>query len=170
MAVPVAGQIIRASDVLTFEDAKPRCHAYDAATVSCVSGTSTLITFDSEMYDSTGTMHTGGNPSRLIAPIDGLYRYRSQIIIAAVTTYTVGLFNVRQNAAGAAGGGTSLQNTNFVTAAAVTNVSPRTEFIRALVAGDYLETFIQQTSGGSNRSTIAGAYSTFATLEYVASS
>lgn len=169
MAVPVAGQIIRASDVITFEDAKARCHAYDAATVLCTNGVSTLITFDSEMYDSTGTMHTGGNPSRLIAPVDGLYRFRSQVIINATTTYTVGLFNVRQNAAGAAAGGTSLQNTNFVVAAAVTNASPRTEFVRALVANDYLEVFVQQTSG-SNRSTIAGAYSTFATLEYVASS
>jgi len=171
MAVPVAGQIIRASDVITYLDARPRVHAYDATGVSCTNNVSTLITFDSEMYDSTGSMHTGGNPSRLIAPIDGLYEFYARVTPVAVsTTYGVtSLLNIRQNAAGAAAGGTSLQNTAFEVAAAATSPTPHALLTRALVAGDYLEVFMRQSSGAA-RLTIPGAYSTCAYMKYVASS
>jgi len=169
VAVPVAGQIIRASDVLSFEDAKPRVHAYDSVGNVLVNpSTIKLILFDSEMYDSTGTMHTGGATSRLVAPVDGLYRFNCRIGLVSAT-YTAGLMNVRQNAAGASGGGTSLHNTNFNQAGGAGAVGAQVTFVRALVANDYLEVFASQTSG-ANQTTVAGAYATFAFLEYVASS
>jgi hypothetical protein len=169
MAVPVAGQIIRASDVITYEDAKPRCHAYDSVGNVMADGVSKLILFDAEMYDSTGTMH-GASTSRLIAPIDGIYRYSFMITMASATyTNPTSQVNIRQNAAGASGGGTSLQTTNFTVAGAQVQPSPKIEIVRALVAGDYLEAFVIQTSTAS-RTNITGAYATRAYMEYIASS
>lgn len=169
MAVPVAGQIIRASDVITFEDAKPRVHAYDSVgNVVLNAGTIKLVVLDAEMYDSTGTMHTGGNPSRLVAPIDGIYRF-SGVVTMPTATYTTGLLNLRQDAAGASGGGTSLQNKFFVIAAAQTQPQPTVEVVKALTAGQYFEMFISQVSG-ADRTTMLGPYLTRAYMEYIASS
>lgn len=170
MAVPVAGQIIRASDVITYEDAKPRCHAYDSVGNVCVSvgAVIKLVLYDSEVYDSTGTMH-GASTSRLVAPIDGLYRF-SALTRFTSDTYTVGLSNVRRNAAGASGGGTSLANLFFHATGGSTGPAPFHSFNVLLTATDYLEVFVSQTSTGGNKTTVAGAWGTFATLEYIASS
>lgn len=135
----------------------PRVHAYDSVGNLIVSaGAVKLILFDAEIYDSTGTMHTGGNPSRIVAPIDGLYAIDILISMPG-STYIAGIMNTRQNAAGNPAAGTSLQNTDFRAAGGATSPSPKTTLKRLLVAGDYIEVFVSQTSGG-NQTNTAGAY------------
>lgn len=172
MAVPVAGQIIRAVDAITYEDARPHCHAYDSAgNIVLNTGVVKVILLASELHDSTAGMHsTSSNTSRLVAPIDGLYRFSAQVIMPTAT-YTVGLLNVRQNANASSTGGTSLSNTYFVRAAGQSgNPSVNSEIVRQLAAGDYLEMFVSQTSGADRTTLVTSAWFTRAYLEYIASS
>lgn len=168
MAVPLAGQIIRASDVITYEDAKPRLHAYDGTGLVCVDASVLkLMTWDTELYDTNSMHDPAVNPSRIIFTTAGLYEVDVQVILPSAT-YTAGLLNTRLNAAGASGGGTSLQNTAFNNAGGSAQPSPRTIIKRAFAAADYLEFWVSQTSG-ANRTTVAGAYSTRVYATYLAS-
>lgn len=146
----------------------PRVHAYDGSG-NVVADTSTpikLILFDSEVYDTDSMHSTVSNTSRIVFTTAGLYSIDAQIQFPSAT-YTAGLFNTRLNAAGASGGGTSLQNMQFNIAGGGSAPSPHTTFARFFAAADYIEFFVAQTSGAARTST-AGQYATRVFAQFIA--
>jgi hypothetical protein len=144
----------------------PRVHAYDGsgnvvADVSVVK----LILLDSEVYDTDNMHSTASNTSRIVFTTAGLYSVDVQVQFPSAT-YTAGNLNIRLNAAGASGGGTSLLNLQFNVAAAAFG-SPHAVFSRFFAAADYIEAFVSQTSGAS-RTTVAGQFSTRVFAQFIA--
>ena len=147
--------------------AVPRVHAYASAAQTLTTATSTLITFDSEQYDS-DTMHsTASNTGRLTAITAGMYAFNAKITYASNAT-SWRYIMVRKNAAGSAFGGTLISQ-DFITGLAVSNNSIWVNFDISLAANDYLEVFGSQNSGG-NLNTVGGALITYAQMRWVASS
>ena len=130
----------------------PRCRVYNSAGESCADGTAKLLSFDTEDYD-TDTMHSAGNPSRVTANLDGDYRIEFYVKLPSATYSAIDL-NLRKNAAGASGGGTSLF-THETTAGSGNAISVWHSIDLFLTSGDYVEIFCTQTSGAS-RTTTAG--------------
>jgi hypothetical protein len=167
-----AGQKLTASqwdaqvrDVFTFLMAPPQCAVYNAATVSCVSNTATLIPFDTEA-DDTDSMHsTSTNPSRIIFTTAGRYMLNIFTMLVNVpTSYRVYSVNVRLNSGGSAAGGTSIRTfefaqkpADFASTVMAASCQQTIAMTRVFSAADYIEIFIIQYSGGSARSTDSGA-------------
>lgn len=120
--------------------------------VACADNTWTLITFDTQIALSGYDVHsTSTNPSRLKVPTgkSGMY------IINAVITFPANATNVRRlqvrlNSAGSATGGTLVGSTG-IAAIATSGVTTSVVYSRIvyLTAGDYVELFGIQNSGGS---------------------
>lgn len=122
----------------------PRVHAFDTTTLAIPNSSATLVTFNSETYD-TDTMHnTGATTSRITFTTAGLYEVDYFITISTFTYSTLD-FNVRLNAAGVSGGGTSLRTQPFDPSG--TNI--RFSFTRYFNAGDYIEAFITQVKSSA---------------------
>lgn len=153
---------------LDFLLSPPRCYVYQTAVTNMpTSGTAALMLFDTELYD-TDTMHsTSTNTGRITANATGLYRVSGVIGFASnATGYRQ--VNVRKNAAGAAGGGTSIA---VVRVAATPTIQAEVPFSVdvQLTAGDYIEVFATNTSGGALDS-VAGQANTFVSAIWVANS
>lgn len=132
----------------------PMCQVWNTAGISCTSGTATLMTFDSELYDldwagAAGSWHsTSTNTSRVVIPYDGTYRIRwFWQWPSAPTTCTP---NLRLNSAGSSTGGSSLRSPIY------TDRSGEHSIERAFTAGDYVELFLTQSSGGTLTNTAGG--------------
>ncbi len=157
-------------DALNFLLSPPRCKVFNSTTYTIASSAVfTLLSWDSEVYD-TDTMHsTVTNTSRLVATTAGLYSHTTSIFFAANATGQRAI-EVRKNAAGSNSGGTLIVQSNSgaaATGAASMSVSTTTDV--QMTAGDYLEVFVYQSSGGSLAS-IGGVEATFALMRWVASS
>lgn len=137
---------------------QPRALVYHNATQSIATGSSlTALSFNSETYD-VGAMHdTVANNSRLTVPAggDGLY------LVVAGAFFASNATGVRSIAI-RKGGTTVVGGANCVGTSAVDSVL-QTSALVALVAGDYVEACVNQTSGGNlNVGDTTGTYHWFA--------
>lgn len=116
---------------------------YNNAAQTIANGTSTVVTFNSESYDTDGFHSTVTNTGRLTIPTGkgGKYLIGGQIFYSANATGKRNI-NVRKNGSGgfygtvvptAASGGTVLETTVLVD----------------LAATDYVELMVEQSSGGN---------------------
>jgi hypothetical protein len=151
-AVLTATQLNTLRDVANFWAAPPRVYAWASGATSLNNSTTTLIAFASEVYDivqsGDSPMHDNTtNNSRLVVRTAGKYRISVQCQFASNATGNR-VVSVRLNAAGAPGGGSLL----FVqTQGAVSGTSTSVSFTAPpypLSAGDYVEMFASQSSGG----------------------
>lgn len=125
----------------------PQVKAWNSTLVTLVSGTTTVIPLQTELWDTTGTMHDDTtNTSRLVAPIDGRYLILANL---GFVQNTVGrrICQVRLNANGSGVAGTIISEENHA-ASPLGSTVVGTKFEYDLVAGDYVEMFGNQTSGG----------------------
>lgn len=133
------------------------CAVYKAAAQNVSSVTNTLLTFDSEAFDTDGYHSTSSNTSRLIAPAAGYYQVNMTYAWSANGT-GVRLIQIRKNAAGAIGSGTDVLTTDVVTLNASYGTIHQASTIILLAAGDYLETFAYQDSGSTLTVTTTATY------------
>lgn len=148
-------------DPIEFALNPPRVHAYDNTGIACADSTDVLLTLSGEQYDTDSMHSTASNTSRIVFTTAGSYQVNCTVQWPNAT-YTVSNIMARLNAAGAVGGGTGLRTQNYQTARV-----PQMHFTRFFNAGDYIEFWLQQTSGGS-RTTVAGALATYVTALWVA--
>ena len=144
----------------------PRAYVYQSAVTSIASSaaTWTLLTFGAEVFDivqsGDSPMHDNTtNPSRVYIRTTGKYEINGQVQIV-LNSAGYRAVQVRLNAAGSGSGGTQLA-INTVDASSNALVSlpiPTVEY--SLTAGDYVEMFAQQNSGGA-LNTIVGSGVTF---------
>lgn len=123
---------------------QPRARVYRSTAQTISDTTLTALTFDTEDFD-VGAMHdTGSNTSRLTVPTggDGLYLIIAGISWAANATGFRELI-VKKNGTTFVGGSLS-QNVGAGASTAQQAVAAIT-----LAATDYVEAFVQQTSGGA---------------------
>jgi hypothetical protein len=118
---------------------------YDAATQSIPNSAWTLLTYSAEHYDTSNYHSTAVNTSRLVAPVTGYYLCRASANFAASGTGYRALA-ICKNSAGVAG--TSFGG-DFRPAATGTITLLNVSTTLYLVAGDYLEVFVNQNSGGA---------------------
>jgi hypothetical protein len=124
-------------------DNYPRCRAYDAAGVAAANNTETLLTLGGETYDN-DTMHsTVTNSSRIVFTTAGTYQVYINVQWPA-GTFTGSNIHCRLNAAGNVAGGTQIRNWIFSTSR-----MPQQLFTRAFAAGDYIEFWVLQITGGA---------------------
>jgi hypothetical protein len=130
----------------------PRCGvAYKAGDISgdtIATSTATLVPFGTEGWDTDSMHSTSTNPSRVIFNTVGLYQVSAFARFApSATGYR--MLNVRLNAGGNSGNGSTL--TTFAQPAAPTTSTSisRTFDLNVTSAGDYIELFLTQSSGAT---------------------
>jgi len=124
----------------------PRVHVYNAAGQSIPSSaTFNLMLWDSEIYDTDSMHSTSVNTSRITFTTSGTYHVDVMICFASATYTTLSL-QVNLNGGGVIGGGTNLRQMLYDQGAG--NAGPFT-FDRFFTAGDYIEVFVAQVSGGA---------------------
>lgn len=121
----------------------PACSVYKAAAQSIASLTETACQFDTEFYD-TDSMHDNvTNNSRITIQTTGIYLLNAYVLWASNTTgYRFARFRV----GGAAG--TIIAQDILLAGAALGDMVNNLTVLRSLVAGDYVEVYVQQSSGG----------------------
>ena len=142
----VLGRVDPGSDDLE-EFTPPQAKAWNSTLVTLANSTTTVIPLQTELWDTTGTMHsTVIDTSRLVAPIDGRYLILANL---GFVQNTVGrrICQVRLNAAGSGVAGTIISEENHA-ASPLGSTVIGTKFEYDLIAGDYIEMFGNQTSGG----------------------
>lgn len=164
-AVLTAAQLNGIKSAIDFWALTPRCYAYATGTITLTTATYTVVPLGAEVFD---IVQSGDSPShdnttnnsRIYARTSGKYQISGQVTYAANATgarYIV----IKKNAAGAIGSGTDLYSK--ATAAASTSTSVDAATIEVdLTAGDYIEMFGYQSSGGNlNVNTSSGAADSF---------
>lgn len=145
----------------------PRCAAYGGtATTLTTTATWYVIALDSEVFDTPDAMHsTSTNNSRVYAQTAGTYdvKYMTSFVANATGYRQV---DVEKNAAGTAGGGTALGHNRLFTTHASVTARVGGSFLCSLAAGDYIEMFGYQTSGGS-LATVTGLDATFLHMNWI---
>lgn len=121
------------------------CVLIHSANQSIASGAApgTVLTWDTE--GDRGDFHNNVNPTRLTIPHRGAYIFGASIVWAA---NAVGSRNAELWANGTATG-TFLANTRVMNAGAGDTVTCVLSHLRTLSAGDYIEVFAAQNSGGN---------------------
>lgn len=169
----VGGKITAAAHLATVENGinwlqgVDRCMAYQGTTAtSFTTATWAVLPFDTEQYDTNNMHSTVTNTSRIVAIYTGLYSVN--FLISFATNATGGrMAELRKNAAGSEVAGTLLGR--FVEpsawASSLTSVSGTLDV--QLTAGDYIELFGWQSSGGA-LSVNLGAAATFLQARWVA--
>lgn len=121
--------------------------AYNSVALTVTTATWTLVTLDSERND-TDTLHsTASNTGRLTAARDGLYLVVFNGNFASNSTGFRGV-QVRLNAAGNAASGTAIA-VKSVAAVNGDRTGLNLVTLYQLSAGDYVESFVYQNSGGN---------------------
>lgn len=129
----------------------PRVHAYSSTGVAVPNSTGgTLIPLNAEIYDTDNMHSTTTNTGRITFNTAGIYRVSIQISMPTATYSTLDLYT-NLNSGGAVGGGSTIKQ-NFFNMAAAGTGNCIFNFSRAFIAGDYIEQFIDQTSGASRTS------------------
>ena len=146
-----AGSVLT-SGQLTNLISPPACRAYDGVGISITtSGTPQVVTLSAETYDfGPSPMHsTSTNTSRLVAPYTGKYDFVAAAAFAAHADTAERYIAVRKNAGGSFSGGTAMGS---IAVPAVSGVGMPLRLVDIgvpLAAGDYLEMFVVQSSGGA---------------------
>ena len=173
-----AGSTLAAADLNELRDAidfwalTPRTYAWQSAAQSTTSGAAALIALQSEVYDIVQSGDTASHDlvtdnSRLYVRTTGKYEINGQVQFATNAT-GVRTAQIRLNAAGAVGGGSLLVTAQQspLTGASTSVTMPSIEV--ALTAGDYIEMFGTQTSGGA-LNTVVGQGVTFLRMKLTGS-
>ena len=161
-AVLTATQMNNMKAVADFWALTPRAYVYQSSVTSVANSAAswTLLPMQAEVFDivqsGDSPMHdTTTDPSRIYIRTTGKYEINGQVqIVLNSAGYRAA--QVRLNAAGSGSGGTQLA-LNVVDASSAALVSlpiPTVEV--SLTAGDYVEAFAQQNSGGA-LNTIVGS-------------
>ena len=167
-----AAQLNQMLEVDDFWALTPRCSVYNSSTQSIPNNAYELLTFNSEVYDivqsgDSPSHDNATNNSRVYIRTSGKYEVAGQYQAASnATGYRAA--QIRLNAAGSSAGGT-LVTVNQQ--GAVSGVSTSVGIIPvevALTAGDYLEMFAIQNSGGA-LNTVAGAGVTYLRMKLTGS-
>lgn len=137
----------------------PRCKVYDNTGIAIT--TDTLLTFDSEVYDTDSMHSTTTNTSRIVFTTAGLYEVVFTRAMASATAATSCDVVWRLNAAGVVGGGTAGNRMNFTTGRVVS-----LSFTRYFNAGDYIEWFLLYA--GVATSTKPGEFQTYCEAKWIA--
>ncbi|MFF1776957.1 hypothetical protein [Streptomyces virginiae] len=125
----------------------PRCGVYAATGVACASGTSTLVTFDSESWDTDAMHSTATDTSRITINTSGQYlvtfygRFPSN-----ATGYRQ--LNFRKNSNGNPSGGSTMSTIALAAVNGAQTFVSRTFELNCL-SGEYFELFATQNSGVS---------------------
>jgi len=126
---------------------RPFASVYRSAALSPANATFTLISFDAEVEDNDYMHDNSTNPSRVTLWNDGIWQVTYGIAFASSATgRRIG--QVRSNAGGLSGGGTFQQQFNVATSPSGT-FAHQGIFAARFIAGDYLELFVEQQSGGA---------------------
>lgn len=132
------------------------CSVFKSGTQTVLSGSTDVISWNSEDFDTDALHDTVTNNSRIVVPaaLAGYWEFFCQIQgDSDATQHSGGLrLSMRKNAGGAVGGGTALRTHTAMGHQAAT--SPLTICHANLVAGDYVECFL--FSGGEDRVIQAG--------------
>lgn len=153
----VTGQVVTEAELdnlsnnLTFLANPPTCRVFNSAAISIPNGASTVLTFNSEHFD-TDTMHsTATDPSRITITTAGRYMFDGNVSFAANATGTRGiLFRVN---------GTTTIKSMFVLAASTGTDLSLSGGPFALAAGAYVEMLVFQNSGAALNVEAVGSYS-----------
>lgn len=154
----VAGQVLTEAQLDTLSDDLnalangSRCRIYNSAAISIPNDTFTMLTFNSERYDINAMHSTATNTGRMTVPTGwgGLYTVGCTLQFAANATGFRGLRLV-------VNGTTVIAEDlrNAITAVGVgTQMGLSGEY--PLVAGDWLEVHVIQTSGAALNVAVAG--------------
>jgi hypothetical protein len=147
----------------------PRVYAWQTTpTTLGTSGTAGLLLFDTESYDTDSNHSTSSNTSRLVCNATGLYDVRVNLFFATNSSGYREL-QIRKNAAGSNVGGTVV---GLARVAAFAGAAAQVYLAKdiPLTAGDYLEAFGLQNSGGSLALAGGNEYVTWASMRWVANS
>lgn len=146
------GDIVR-DDLEYLARNRPHCRVYNSAAISLTHNTDAALTFNSERYDVGGCHSTASNTSRITIPAGegGKYLLTGHVEFASNATGDRQL-SFRLN-------GTTVLAAQRVGAngSSVTILSLSTVY--ALAAGDYVELWALQSSGGALNATASGNYS-----------
>lgn len=152
-------------DAVNFLLNPPTARVYQGtAGTTLTTATATLIPFDAESWDTDSCHSLATNTSRLVATTAGKYLVVAQVSYAANATGQR-YVTLRKNSAGSSSGGTLIDSVSVdAMASGSTSVFLVTE-VWLSTAGDYLEVFGQQSSGG-NLATNTGASATFCSMTW----
>jgi hypothetical protein len=135
------------STVLNFLLAPPRVYAYKTADGALANAAWNALNFNAESYDSHAAHDNATNNTRLVAPEAGLYTVKAHTRFAAHATGARGI-NIRKNANAVQTAGTDVFFTySLPSSGSVGYVFGSVDV--QLAAGDYLESFAWQNSGGA---------------------
>lgn len=126
---------------------KPMAQAYNSANISLTSGTSTLMTMNSEQYDTDALHDTGSNTGRMNFTLGGLWEVEFYVRFASNATGRREL-NLRLNSGGSSSGGTSI-HTHTQQTVSTSTADVYRAIKRRFTAGDYVELFALQDSGST---------------------
>lgn len=125
---------------------------YNSADIALANTTAVVLTFNSERYDDAAFHSTSSNTSRFTIPVSGRYAAGASVVFAS-------------NATGFREAWLLVNGTTRIAdmlIPAVSGISTRITLAGVeweFTAGDYLEVFCYQNSGGSLNITAASAYS-----------
>lgn len=140
------GAVVTQTDLQFLID-PPRCQISQSASgtaTSLADATATLVTFDTNVFDTDSMHSTASFTSRVVFNTAGLWDVNFYVALPAAT-YTALNFNLRLNSGGSSSGGGSIRNHPF--GAGVQ--AGRILLSRTFIVGDYIELFVTQTSGAA---------------------
>jgi hypothetical protein len=129
---------------------------FNTAAQSIANNTNTALTFNSENFDTDGYHSTTTNTSRLTIPTgkNGYYLITANFVFALNATGNRDMFFAKN--------GTALRYAFSPIASSATYTGMALTFIANLVATDYIELWVNQTSGGNLNADTTSGGGTFA--------
>lgn len=167
----VAAKLNELRDVHDFWANPPACSAYQSAAEATVTSVWKLVALQSELIDNVQSgdspMHDNvTNNSRIVFRTPGIYEITGQIFFATNAT-GARQGQIRKNSAGAIGSGSDVVASNNSPLAALPTPVPFVPVSLQVVAGDYIEMFALQSSGGG-LNLVAGPDLTFLRARLIA--
>lgn len=128
----------------------PTCQAFATVPVTTATNTNVVVPLDGELMDNSGSgMHNpvGSTNTRIYAPITGTYEISAQVIwVPNVTGRRV--CQIRTNSGGVSAGAALAQSFSPPSPAGVRSSAGIYQQHRVIFAGDYIELYAIQDSGG----------------------
>lgn len=150
--VPLTDGSWLAIDAVSDADFDDAARVFHSATQSIPNNATAYLLFDSETYDTSG-VHDSTNKTRLVCKTPGLYAISGLVVFAAVNTTGVREARLRVNRSY----DIDVADDIHPSASASSVVKLSTQAM--LQAGDYVEVYVYQNSGGSlnsNPSSVTG--------------
>ena len=121
---------------------RPSVAVYASALLGIPNATPTIITFNTESYDTDSMHSTVSNTGRLVAPVAGKYRIAGRVVLTANATGTR-ILDLRLN------GTTQIDQDADGAPTAATGCYLHVDRDYLMAASDYVEMLITQTGGGT---------------------